>query len=80
MPRIKWNRILAVLLAIVLISRWRTVMELVGQMQLRAFWNDFCATASAIPPLGKYTIILSLMALLYVSLFKLILNRRKDRQ
>ena len=80
MAKVRWGRIAAVILVILVMARWRDIKDMIGQMHLRVFWDDFCATATAIPPLGKYALVLGIMALAYLTILRLILYRRKGPQ
>ena len=80
MGQIRWGRILAVIIAIVIISRWEAVSAAIAELEIGQFWQAFAQTLRDIPPLGKYAVVLLVLALLYITLFRLILARRgQDR-
>ena len=80
MARINGKNILLAVVALVAISHWRWIKGLIAEMHLDEFWQDFCQTLHSIPPLGKYTLVLSLLALAYLSFYRLILFRRRPRK
>jgi len=80
MARINGKNILLAVVALVAISRWRQIKGLIAQMHLNEFWQDFCQTLHSIPALGKYSMVLSLLALAYISIYRLILFRRRPRK
>jgi hypothetical protein len=78
--RIKWGMVLAVILAIFVISRWRQIREAIAELGLGDFWRDFGQTLGDIPPLGKYAVVLMVFALLFLTVYFLVLKRiRRDQ-
>ena len=78
MRNIKWGRILIVILVIVAISRWRAIRALIAEMDLGGTWSAFCATLRDMPSGGKYVVVLAVLALLYISIYRLIVYRNRQ--
>ncbi|HUU91690.1 MAG TPA: hypothetical protein VM238_10815 [Phycisphaerae bacterium] len=65
MGRVRWGRVLAVLLAVVAAARWQDARELLAQ--IGAFLADTLSCVWETPPAGRAMIVLMLIALVYVT-------------
>lgn len=80
MAKINGKNVLLAVVAIVAISRWRQIKGLIAEMHLDEFWQEFCQMVHDMPPLGKSTVVLGFLALVYISIYQLILFRRKSKK
>ena len=80
MAKINGKNVLLAIVAIVAISHWRQIKRLIAEMDLGQFWEAFCQTLHSLPPQGKNAIVLAVLALLYISIYQLILFRRKSKK
>ena len=65
MSRVRWARVLALLVAIIAVARWRDARAVLAQ--IGAFLADTLSCVWDTPPAGRALIILALIALGYVT-------------
>lgn len=75
MPQISLKKLLLLLFIIILLSKLKLIIALFANI-FTGFYDSFEPLRDS-PPLGKYIAALLLLALLYITIFKLLLNRRK---
>ncbi|MFO8015113.1 MAG: hypothetical protein R6X20_17645 [Phycisphaerae bacterium] len=80
MPRIRRSRILLVVLAIIAIAHWEAIREAIAALELGGLWEGFAETLQEMPPGGKYVIVLMVLALLYISVYRLIVYTQRRRK
>ena len=80
MAKINGKNVLLAVVAIVGIAHWRQIKCLIAEMNLEQFWEAFCQTLHSLPPQGKNAIVLAVLALLYISVYRLILFRRRPKE
>ncbi len=77
MERINWRAVLLVAGVIFLLAYRRALGELLSELRIHEMWREFCGSIWAMPSLGRFTLIVMVMALLYVTAYFLVLNRRQ---
>jgi hypothetical protein len=74
MPPINWKRVIIVILAIIALSRIDRLIHL-ARVIVRAFWDAMEPLRDS-PVEGQYVVGLAFLALIYVTLFKLLQGRK----
>ena len=75
MARINWKAVLIVIFLILLLAYRRPISEAVRELRLGELWQEFCGIIWAMPSLGRFALVAMVLALLYVTVYFLILNR-----
>jgi hypothetical protein len=71
---LRWRNILLVALAIVAMAYSRSIAAFLGSLQLGEFGEGFVEEIERMPRLGRFTVVLMVLALLYLSAYMLMLN------
>jgi hypothetical protein len=76
---LRWRNILLVVLAIVAMAYSRSIAAFLGSLQLSEFGEGFVEEIERMPRLGRFAVVVMVLALLYLSAYMLMLNwvRRK---
>jgi hypothetical protein len=76
---LRWRNVLLVALAIVAMAYSRSITSFLRSLQLGEFGQGFVEEIERMPRLGRFTVVLMVLALLYLSAYMLMLNwvRRK---
>ena len=76
---LRWRNVLLVALAIVAMAYSRSIASFLRSLQLGEFGQGFVEEIERMPRLGRFTVVLMVLALLYLSAYMLMLNwvRRK---
>ncbi len=77
MARINWRAILVVVGIIILLAYHRAIAGALAALKLAEMWREFCDTIWAMPSFGRFTLVVMVLALLYVTAYFLVLNRRR---
>jgi len=75
MPPISLKKVIVAILIIILLSRLDRIIALIVRIY-EAFYDSFEPLRNC-PPEGKYIAALVFLALVYITIFKLLQNRRK---
>jgi uncharacterized membrane protein YbaN (DUF454 family) len=76
---LRWRNVLLVVLAIVAMAYSRAIASFLRSLTLGSFLQGFVEEAERMPRQGKFTVVVLVLALLYISAYMLTLNwvRRK---
>jgi hypothetical protein len=77
MPPISWKKVLIAILVIVALSRLNQIINFTASIY-QAFYDSFEPLRNS-PPLAKYIAALMVLFLLYITIFKLLQNRKGRR-
>jgi len=79
--RIRWSRVLLVVLAIIAIAHWDAIREAVAALDLGGLWAGFAETLRDLPPGGQYLVVLATSALVFIAIYRLVVMVcRQDRR
>jgi len=73
--QVRWGRVLVVVGLVLAAAYRRQIAALLAQLGLGALWSDFAAEIQCIPRRGHYAMVLAVLALVYVTVFLLVMNR-----
>ncbi|MCK4299528.1 MAG: hypothetical protein KAX80_08340 [Planctomycetes bacterium] len=71
---VKWRNVLIAALAIVAMAYSRWIAAVVRSIRLGEVGEDFAWEIQRMPPLGRFTAVLMVLALLYITVYMLLLN------
>jgi hypothetical protein len=72
--QVRWGRVLVVVGLVLAAAYRRQIAALLAQLGLGAVWSDFAAEIQCIPRRGHYAMVLSVLALLFLTGYFLVLN------
>jgi hypothetical protein len=73
--QVRWGRVLLVVGLVLAAACRRQIAALLAQLGLGALWSDFAEEIQCIPRRGHYVMVLGMLALVYVTVYVLLLNR-----
>ena len=78
---IRWRNVLILVVGIVLLVCHRTVRDVLRRIFESRIWAGFCEEFAAMPRLGHFCVVLMVLALLYITVYMLLLTiiRRRDK-
>jgi Flp pilus assembly pilin Flp len=75
MNTINWRSVLLAVLAVAIIAHSRSIVAAVSGLRLGEIWQEFTGIIWSMPRLGRYTLVLGFLALLYITAYTLIRER-----
>jgi hypothetical protein len=76
---LRWRNVLLVVLAIVAMAYSRSIAAFLGSLRLGGFGEGFVEEVERMPRQGKFTVVLMVLALLYLTIYMLMLNSARRR-
>ena len=75
--RVRWPYILLVILLILALAYNRKLADAMRPLRLGEMWQEFCGEIWRTPSIGRFTLVALVLALLYISIYLLILHWRR---
>ena len=69
---VKWGYVFLVIGAVVVMAYNRQIAAALRPLRIGEFWSAFCGQLGAMPPLGKYAVVLMVLGLLYLTTYFLV--------
>ena len=71
---VRWPYVLLVILLILALAYSRQIADALRPLRIGEMWQEFCEEIWRMPSLGRFTLVALVMALLYLTIYFLILR------
>ena len=74
---VRWPYVLLVILLILALAYSRQIADALRPLRLGEMWQEFCGEIWRMPSLGRFTLMALVFALLYLTIYFLIMHWRR---
>ena len=69
---IKWRYVFLVIAVVLAMAYNRQIAAAMSSLRIAGLWSAFCGQIGAMPPLGKYAVVLMVLGLVYLTAYFLV--------